>query len=96
MFLLVYTLLLLSFSLTIWLVLYKIPDRHGLISRTSERLAVDEKLGDSEITDTAPNEDSKNPLEKFMEQTKIEEKVYLNHPDQILSSSPRVKDLLNR
>ena len=32
-FLLVYTVLVLAFSLMIWFVLYKIPDMHGMISK---------------------------------------------------------------
>lgn len=71
-FLLVYTLLLLTFSLMIWFVLYKIPDRHGLISKRGERLAVDEKLGNSEILETSTTDD-KNPLQNFISSAKQEE-----------------------
>jgi|LauGreDrversion4_2_1035121.scaffolds.fasta_scaffold278298_1 hypothetical protein len=39
-FLMIYTLLLLAFSIMIWFVLYKIPDRHGMISKRQERLEV--------------------------------------------------------
>jgi hypothetical protein len=39
-FLLAYTLLVLAFSVMIWFVLYKIPDRYGLISKRQERINV--------------------------------------------------------
>jgi len=39
-FLLIYSVLLLAFTLMIWFVLYKIPDLHGLISKRKERLTV--------------------------------------------------------
>ena len=37
---LIYSLLLLAFTVMIWFVLYKIPDRLGLISKIKDRLEV--------------------------------------------------------
>lgn len=48
MFLLIYSLLLLSFTLMIWYAFYKIPDNYGLISKRTKHLSLKSK----ELTDT--------------------------------------------
>ena len=56
-FLLIYSMLLLSFSLMIWYVLYAIPDAHGLIMKGKSSLIVDNK-GDNNSTLNEDGEDS--------------------------------------
>lgn len=48
MFLMIYSLLLLSFTLMIWYAFYKIPDNYGLISKRTKHLSLKSK----ELTDT--------------------------------------------
>ena len=54
----IYSLLLLAFTLMIWFVLYKIPDRFGLISKreNKERLALDQNVISASILLNIPQE----------------------------------------